>query len=242
MHALAHLAERKHALRRPRAAPPRARRHRVDGGRPRAGDATSSSTSSSIRASASGGRRPSSRSSRRSSGAGSARSCGAARRGSTEGGPRRDADRDRADRRPRRLGARAREERPAPRRTSAARVRDRDRAPERRLRTHRRLDRQRGDRQGRPLVRRRRAVSAPGGASRPRPRRTSSGSPGRCRSWRSATTSSRSSARRTPSAARQPSDGAWSSSSRRPRPTPSGPSSSSSSTPARCGCSTRSAG
>ena len=59
------------------------------------------------------------------------------------------------------LGARAGQERPAARRPSAARVRDRDGAPERRLRAHRRLDRQRGDREGRALVRRRRPVPAP---------------------------------------------------------------------------------
>ena len=81
------------------------------------------------------------------------------------GSPAREPHGDRADRRPGGLGARARQERSAARRPSAPRLCDRDCAPERHLRADRRLHRQRGDREGRPLVRRRRAVPA---TARPR--------------------------------------------------------------------------
>ena len=61
-----------------------------------------------------------------------------------------------------RLGARAREERPPARGPPAARLRDRDRAAVGGLRPHRRLDRQRADRAGRAVVRRRRPVPPAG--------------------------------------------------------------------------------
>ena len=66
----------------------------------------------------------------------------------------REPDRDRPDRRTDRLRARPWQEHPAARGPPAARVRDRDGPSERRVPAHRRLHRQRDDRQGRPLVRR----------------------------------------------------------------------------------------
>ena len=59
------------------------------------------------------------------------------------------------------LGARSAQERATARRTSLARLRRRDGAPERMLRARRRLDRFGGDRRRRPLVRRRRSLSPP---------------------------------------------------------------------------------
>ena len=150
--------------------------------------------------------------------------------------------RDSPHRCPCRLGARPREERPPARRAPADRLRDRDRAAERRLRADPRLDRQRGDRRGRPLVRGRRPVPAAAPSTRRRPRPTSSGSRGRSSACRSATSCSRSCGRRIRSAGPTRSGAASSSCSRRPRPTRSAPSSSSSSTPGRCGRSPATAG
>ena len=76
---------------------------------------------------------------------------------------RRHAERDSADRRARGLGARAGQERPPARGSPAARLRDRDGAAVGGLRPDRRLDRQRANRAGRPVVRRRRPVPPPGG-------------------------------------------------------------------------------
>ena len=131
----------------------------------------------------------------------------------------------------------AEQEHPPARGSPAARVRDRDRAAVRRLRSRRRLDRLRGDRRGRALVRRRRPVPASAGVrdvdlaghrvdrvhARP--------------AARAATTSSRSSVRRIRSAAPTSCGADSSSCSQHLRPTRSVPSSSSSSTPGRCGSS-----
>ena len=68
------------------------------------------------------------------------------------------------------------QERPPARGTSAARLRDRDRAAVGHLRPRRLLDRQRQDRRGRAALRRRRPVPASARSSRRRPRPTSSGS------------------------------------------------------------------
>ena len=172
---------------------------------------------------------------RRSSAAGSARSCGAGRRCSIARSPGPDAHGDRPDRRPLRLRARPGQERPAAGRAPAPRVRDRDGPAVRGVRSDRRLDGQREDRAGRPVVRRGCAASSDRRSTRRRPRPTSSGSPGRSPGSTSATTCSRSSARPTRSAGRTRSAAGSSSCSPRRRPTRSAPSSASSSIPGRCG-------
>ena len=148
------------------------------------------------------------------------------------------AERHRTDPGALRLGARQGQERPPARGTSAARVRDRDRAAVGHLRPRRLLDRQRQDRA------RSRSATAPTSrscvprSSRRRPRPTSSGSRTRSTSSASTTTCSRSSARPIRSAGPTSCSADCSSCSQRPRPTRSARSSSSSSTPGRCGSST----
>ena len=151
-----------------------------------------------------------------------------------------DAERDSADRRTRRLRARAGEERAPARRSPAARVRDRDGAAVGGLRPHRRLDRQRADRAGRPLVRRRRPVPPAGGvldvdvAGHRVDRVDAAAARGALRPVRD-----RARDEPLPGAGRR--SGAGSSScSRHPRPTRSARSSGSSSIRGRCGSSTRS--
>ena len=107
-------------------------------------------------------RRPTRPSSTRSPAPSSAPARGSASRRpcSPSSSRRRRAARRSADRRARRLGARPGEECPPSRGPPAARLRDRDRAAVGGLRPDRRLDRQRADRPGRAVVRRRRPVPA----------------------------------------------------------------------------------
>ena len=134
------------------------------------------------------------------------------------------------------IGARPRQERPSARRPSSARVRHRQRAPGRRLRPHRLLDRQRQSR-GRRWYGADIRSSARRRSLRRR-RRTSSGSRDAAAARRALRpVRDRSRDEPLPRARRDPAR-ASSSSSRRPRPTRSAQSSASSSIRGRCGCST----
>ena len=134
------------------------------------------------------------------------------------------------------------QERPAARRASAARLRDRDRAAERALRARAssRPTASRSPRSPAGTAPTSRSCVLP--SSRPRPRRTSSGSPGRSPQLEETLRPLRDRARDEPVPRARTRCGAGSSScSRRPRPTRSARSSSSSSTPGRCGRSPRTA-